>query len=200
MRIGEFKSLAIRSGLVAASLVLTFSFQIHYLAAFDVDDRVSLFYIPAAVITLSALTLRYNAAIGIFVGYAAINLVMHSTDIPSALLLSAAPALVTIATIWLLSLLFSRIGNFFSPTSTLIDIDAFDILIFCAGYGVINASLHHLLFYFDPDFATPVSLLSVTQMMFGDLTGSFLGFIALNLAYSVLSRLSRKDRRGSRRA
>lgn len=200
MRFIGFQTIAVRTALVAACLTLAYAFQIHYLSAFDIDARVSLFYIPAAVITLSALTLRYFAAVGIFIGYAAINLVEHTTDIPGALLLSAVPALVTIATISLLSVLFSRIGRFFSPTSTLIDIDAFDILLFCAGYGVINASLHHLLFYFDPGLTTPVSLLSVTQMMFGDLTGSFLGFIVLNLAYSLLIRFHRKDRTWGRRA
>lgn len=178
--------------LVSVCLMIVFAFQIHYLGAFNIDDRISLFYLPAAVITLSALTLRYHSVIGIFLGYTAINLTTGYKDLLSALVLSTTPAIVTAATIALLSMLSRRLDQFFSPTSTLADIDAIDILFFCAGYGLINASLHHLLFYFDPKLGAPVSLISVGQMMFGDLTGSFLGFIALNLCFSLLSRAIRQ--------
>jgi hypothetical protein len=186
--------------IVSLTLIAFFSFQIRYLANFDVDQRVSLFYLPAAVITLSALTLRYHAIIGIFLGYGAINLYFSGNDILSALILSLTPAIVTAATIALMSLFSYRIDKFFSPTSTLADIDAYDILLFCTGYGIINASLHHILFYFDPKFGTPVSLRSVVEMMFGDLTGSFLGFVILNLSFSILSRILRQIKTGKQRA
>lgn len=195
MLMKTFPNFVIRSFIVAACLVMTFAFQVHYLSAFDIDQRISLFYIPAAVITLSALTMRYGASLGIFLGYSAVNLYGGSVNIENALLLSATPALVSMTTIAVLSLVSKRIGSFFKPNSTLIEVDAFDILFFCAGYGLINASLHHLLFYFDTSFGTPISPLSVTQMMFGDLTGSFLGFIALNLAYSTAMRFARAGRR-----
>lgn len=191
MRTSKFISFLIRSGLVALCLIATFAFQVHYLSSFDIAERISLFYLPAAVITLSALTMRYGAALGIFIGYAAINLYVHGSDPTSALLLSLVPPAVMIATIAVLSILSKRIDSFFRPHSTLIEVDAFDILLFCAGYGVINASLHHILFYLDTQFATPVSPFTIGQMMFGDLTGSFLGFIALNIGYSLLVRLMR---------
>ena len=199
MSVAVIKFLIVRSAIVAATLVVTFAFQVHYLAAFDIDQRISLFYVPAAVITLSALTLRYRAAIGIFAGYAAINFFLHGNDPLGAVLLSMAPPTVTILTIALISMVSPRIGNFFKPNSTLVEVDAFDILLFCAGYGVINASLHNLLFFLDARFGTPVSALTVIQMMFGDLTGSFLGFVALNLSYSVLLRVIRSFGLGIRK-
>ena len=199
MRIEHVSQLLIRAVIIGLCLIATFTFQIHYLSAFDVGQRISLFYIPAAVITLSALTLRQQAAFGVFLGYGVINLVMHDEYKLDAIILSLTPPVVMVLTIALLSLVSRRIGHFFGPSSTLADIDAFDILLFCAGYGIVNASLHNLLFYLDPTFATPVSALSVVQMMFGDLTGSFLGFIGLNLSYSVMSRLIRTKRpRGGR--
>lgn len=191
MRFTSIKALLIRSVTIAVCLVVTFALQIQYLAGFDIDQRISLFYVPAAVITLSALTLRYVASIGIFLGYAAINFAVYRNDPANALLLSLVPPSVTLSTIALLSLASKRIGNFFKPNSTLAEIDAFDIMIFCASYGVINASYHHLLFFFDPHLGTAVSSLTAIQMMFGDLTGSFLGFVALNLGYSVLTRVVR---------
>lgn len=194
MRISQFFPSLISSGLVAGCLIATFAFQIQYLSAFDIGERISLFYLPAAVITLSALTLRYHAAIGIFIGYAAINLFDHGDAQTSALLLSVAPPLALILTIAILSLVSQRIGSFLKPNASLIDVDAFDILLFCVGYGVINASLHHILFFLDAEFATPVSPITVVQMMFGDVTGAFLGFIGLNLGYSFVSRVMRNTK------
>lgn len=191
MRKSNMISKSVQSALVAAFLVATFAFQIRFLPVFDIDRRISLFYIPAAVITLSALTLRYAAVPGIFVGYAVINFAQNSTNPESAILLSLAPAIVTITTIVILSLTSRRMGNFLRPHSTLSEIDAFDILLFCASYGVINATLHHILFLYDADFGIPVSPMTALQMMFGDLTGSFLGFIALNLAFSIVKRIMR---------
>lgn len=198
MRHDQIKTRLIRSVLVAVCLIAAYLFQSRFLAMFDHDDRISLFYTPAAVITLSALTLRYHAALGIFLGYVSINLFQFGHDIPDALLLSLAPPLVTIATIAILSTASRRIGNFFKPNATLIEIDAFDILLFCAGYGLVNASLHHVLFYFDGKIGTSVSISTMLKMMFGDLTGSFLGFIILNLAYSLVTRLICLGRRGNR--
>ena len=155
---------------------------------FNIGPRISLFYLPAAVITLSTLAFRFGATPGIFVGYLAINLASYGNFELNAVALSLAPPLVATLTIAILSVSRQRIGDFLKPQSTLSDIDAFDILLFCAAYGLINAGLHHLLFYFDQGLTGPLSFLSVLQMMFGDLTGSFLGFIALNLGYSLFAR------------
>lgn len=191
MQYQSFLRLIIRTGIVSTSLVTVYALQTYFLSAFDIDQRISLFYIPAAVITLSTLTLRFYAIPGIFVGYLVVNLALHGEDLISAVALSATPPLVAAATISGLSLISTRINMFLKPQATLIDVDAYDIFLFCAGYGVINTSLHHILFFLDERLSIPVSPFTALQMMFGDLTGSFLGFIALNLSFSLISRIVR---------
>lgn len=180
-----------RTGMIAGCLVAVYYFQISYLSSFDIEPRISLFYLPAAVITLSTLTFRFGATPGIFAGYLAINLSQNGILQISTLALSLAPPIVAALTTAILSVSRQRIGIFLKPRSTIADIDALDVLFFCAAYGLINTALHHLLFFIDEDLTGPVSPLSAMQMMFGDLTGSFLGFIALNLGYSIVTRVWR---------
>ena len=65
--------------LVTCLMTLTFMFQSKYLGFLSINDRVSIFYIPAAVITISSLSLGYMAAPGIFLGALIINFSLYPT-------------------------------------------------------------------------------------------------------------------------
>ena len=177
--------------MVACLMVISFTFQHTCLQFININDRVAIFYLPASVITLSSLTLGVPASIGILFGCLAVNMTM----IPGAsglekLIISCIPALSSFGALSVMIRSNQRIRDLMRPSTSFSDIDAFDILSFCGLYSVFNTSSHQFLFAINSDFNAPPDVRSVLGMFFGDLTGSFLVFIVLNLIFSLVRRAS----------
>ena len=179
-----------RVAVIAALTWFAHHFQTRYLGFLDLDPHISVFYIPAGVITMSALVSPRAAPIGIFVGALIGTRLYHPMpelidDIP----LVGVHSLAAFAAVVLLYWLKSSLSDLFNDDRGLPDIDGIDVFYFCCIYGVINTSLYQILFAVDQNYDVKFSMLTTFGMWFGDLTGSFLVFIALNLGYILLRRV-----------
>ncbi len=176
--------------LVTCLMTLTFMFQSKYLGFLSINDRVSIFYIPAAVITISSLSLGYMAAPGIFLGALIINFSLYPTmDAYANILISCVPALVSALTIAVMTIGNTKIRDFLRPGMGYTQIDAIDILYFCILHSILNTSIHQLLFFFKAEYGVQFDMFSLMSMMLGDLSGSFLIFILLNIGFTAIGRL-----------
>ena len=173
--------------IVALLLTTTFAVQRNCLDALDVNSRVSIFYIPAAVITIASLTLGYRAAIGIFLGGLVINFWLYPHVSPvSNILISLVPALVCALTIFIMRIANGKLGIFLRPGMGYTDIDAIDVLYFCILHSVLNTSIHQFIYYCNSEYDAKSDVYNFFSMMLGDLTGSFLVFVLLNLGFTAL--------------
>ena len=176
--------------LVTCLMTLTFMFQSKYLGFLSINDRVSIFYIPAAVITISSLSLGYMAAPGIFLGALIINFSLYPTmDAYANILISCVPALVSALTIAVMTIGNTKIRDFLRPGMAYTQIDAIDILYFCILHSILNTSIHQLLFFVKTEYGVQFDMFSLMSMMLGDLSGSFLVFILLNIGFTAIGRL-----------
>ena len=187
--LGHLKGYAVKVVVIAALTWLAHHFQNMHLEFLDIDPHISLFYIPAGVITMAALVSPQAAPIGIFLGAIASTRMYHPMpdfmlDIPLALIHS----LASFAAVAILYALEAKLEDLFRDDRGLPDIDGIDVFYFCCIYGIINTALYQILFAIDPRYDVHFSAITTLGMWFGDLTGSFLVFIALNLGYILLRR------------
>lgn len=182
------QKLAITIG-IAALFCIANVIQRQLLYTLSIGPRSSLFYLPAAVITLGSLVSPVAALSGIFLGSLLMNWLAgdltHSLDI---VLFSFVPTLAASIAVVSTAYFNQRFRDFHSPQDRFSQIDAIDIFYFCSLYAIINVSLSKLLFYYeiqDPIAFPPIMVLG---MAFGDLTGSFLVFIVLNVTFSLYTR------------
>jgi hypothetical protein len=186
----DIRDHAVKVAFIAALTWFAHHFQNLHLAFFDLDPRISLFYIPAGVISMSALVSPKAAPVGIFIGALIATRMYHpmpdfSADIPLVAIHSVAAFMAVV----ILYRLKSSLDDLFRDDRGLPDIDGIDVFYFCCIYGIINTSLYQILFWFNPHYAVIFSIVTTIGMWFGDLTGSFLVFVALNLGYTALRRL-----------
>eukprot|EP01037_Dinobryon_pediforme_P011905 gene11911-11997_t len=177
---------------VALLMTLTFVFQQKYLGFLGLNDRVSIFYIPAAVITLSALTLGYVSVPGIFLAGLLINFYLYpDIHFLSNVAVALVPATVSAITLCFMTLTNRNIASLLSPSIAFSKVNVFDVLYFCLVHAILNTSIHQLLYLYNPVFDVKFDKFVVFGMMLGDITGSYLVFIMLNLMFSLVSRLLR---------
>lgn len=134
---------------------------------------VDAFYFPAGINLVIALAWGTPAVLGIFLGSAGVNLTLRGLPFWDSLLLALATPLVLLAIILLHS---KRVGvreGWQTPTIRA-------ILLYTAGYILLNPIMNHILFYFAlaPEAVTIASLLS---MVVGDLLGILMIFTAATL-------------------
>ena len=177
---------------VAALMTLTFIFQQKYLGFLGLNDRVSIFYIPAAVITLSGLTLGYISVAGLFLAGLTLNFYLYpDIHFLSNVVISAVPATVSALTLLIMSLTNRNIASLLSPAVAFSDVDVFDVLYFCLMHAILNTSIHQALFSYNPVFGVKFDLFTAGGMLLGDVAGSYLIFILFNLAFSLVSSVVR---------
>ena len=164
--------------------------QKHALYAFSFGPASTLFYLPAAVITLGSLISPIASLGGIFVGAFICNYLVHDVSHFFEVMLVSLVPVIAAATAVISTCYFNpRFRDFHHLKERFSQIDAIDIFYFCSLYSVINVSLLKLILYFgiqDPVAFPPVMVLA---MAFGDLTGSFLVFIILSLLFSLYLKL-----------
>lgn len=182
-----------KTGLIAGLMIVLYRFQDIVLTHFNIDISVSLFYVPAGVITMSTLVSPVAGPIGIFMGTLFINF-QKWPDIPAVdtILLSAIPSIGAVTAVIILYSFKSKLEDVFRQNKELPEIDAIDVFYFCSTYGVINAVAHQALYFSIPAFGVDATLSKAIGMWFGDLTGSFLVFIALNFGYIAWTRIKQR--------
>ena len=178
--------------LVTFLMTITFALQSKYLPFLSINDRVSIFYIPAAVITLGSLSLGYLAALGIFLGELIINFSLYpKLDVYANVLISCVPACVCVLTIVLMTVSNKKIKAFMSPEMAYTQIDAIDIFYFCSIHSILNTFIHQFLFFLNTEYGVQFDVYALLSMMLGDLSGSFLIFILLNIGFTALGKIRR---------
>ena len=182
----EMKKNIFNISIIAVLMVTVFLFQYRYLDFLSLTDRIAIFYLPAAVITIGSLLFGYYASIGIFLGCAFLNFYLSpELHFASNLALSVIPGLTSALTLLFTTLTNRHIKGFLAPKVRYSDIDAIDILYFCIVHAVINTFSHQALFKLIPELSSPEDLGLAFSMLLGDLTGSFLVFVMLNLLFSA---------------
>ena len=145
---------------------------------------------PATVVVLTALVFSYHASSGIFLGTLISNYIALDHQYMYKIVgLALIPAFAGVLSVFIARKTNKNIRNFFSLSPIRSDIDGLDVFYFCLLYASINSAL--LLAYNICDQATPniEMLVGVLTGLFGQLTGSFLGFVVLNFGYSVSKKL-----------
>ena len=88
-----------------------------------------------------------------------------------------------------MSLTNRNIASLLSPAIAFSKVNVFDVLYFCMVHAVLNTSIHQLLYLYNPIYGVKFDKFMVAGMMLGDISGSYLIFILLNLVFSLVSRL-----------
>lgn len=148
-----------------------------------------MFYLPAAIITLGSLVSPIPALVGIFFGQLISN--AQADDLSRSLdvvLISCVPMISAGAAVASTAFFNPRFREFHRPQERFSQIDAIDIFYFCCLYAIINVSLSKLLFHFEIQNPVAFPPIIVLGMAFGDLAGSFLVFVFLNLSFSLYLR------------
>ena len=157
---------------------------------FALGPRSSLFYLPAAVVVLGSLVTPLASMAAIFLGNFAFQSVLDAqgNDIDimfNSLIPVIASGLAVLMTVYI----NPRFRDFHSPQNRFSQIDAIDIFYFCVIYATFNVCLSEALVYIQDHGQMNIIPSQIFAMAFGDLTGSFLVFIGLNLSFSAFIRL-----------
>lgn len=175
---------------IALLLCLASTIQKSALAFLSFGPRASLFYLPAAVITLGSLVSPVSAMIGIVTGAMLFNSFNRTFEhLGDMVLVSTVPALAAGFAVVTTYLFSPRFREFHQPKDRFSQIDGLDIFYFCSLYAFSNLALSEFLNYFTNQDPIEFPPMTVFGMIFGDLTGSFLGFVAINLLFSLYIRL-----------
>jgi len=173
-----------------ALVLLMFIVQVTWLNDLVTVDHVCLFFLPAMVVVLAALVLSYHALGGVFVGMCIGNYyTLESVQWYRLLGMSAVPAISGMISIYVSSGTNKNIRDFLDVVPSISEIDALDILYFCVIYSISNSVLYGLNSLTDYVQGNHFTLTYFLGTLFGELSGSFIGFVMLNLGYSLISRL-----------
>lgn len=190
LKIARIKLLKI--AVIAALMAVTYRPCEVYLGFLNIDPHISLFYIPAGIITLATLGSPKFGPIGIFFGaLIAYQSPWSSVTIFEQITLASIPAFSALLAVAVLYSAKSKLSEMFHDNKLIMEIDGLDVFYFCCAYGFFNTGAHHLIYIINGNYAMTLSITKAIGMWFGDLTGSFLVFIGLNIAYSIWIRFHR---------
>jgi len=163
--------------------------QVIWINDFVTIDQLCLFYVPAMVVVLSMLIFSYRALFGVFLGMCVSNIVtFQPVGFYQLLGMSLVPALAGAAALYISVRTNKNIRNFLGPAPLASAIDALDIFYICAIYATINSLIPLACRLFVSEIGLPVSLIQLAGTIFGNLSGAFLGFVCVNVGYSLFSR------------
>ena len=163
--------------------------QVIWINDFVTIDHLCLFYVPAMVVVLSMLIFSYRALIAVFLGMCVSNIVtFQPVGFYQLLGMSLVPVLAGAAALYISVHTNKNIRNFLGPAPLASEIDALDIFYICAIYATINALIPLACGLFVSDTDLPISFIDLAGTIFGNLSGAFLGFVCVNVGYSLFSR------------
>ena len=151
--------------------------QIHLVV--DYDGWVDYFYLPAGLSIIALLICGYEAAIGISIGSFIWNLLNKSYDIFYAIGLSIMPLVSCSIAYYLFHQFIVQKYNKEWHAPSLRDVFLFSFI-----YAVINSVIHHAAFIFLLKLEG-FSIISLSKMFFGDVSGALFVFIAFNILTSL---------------
>ena len=179
--------------IVATLMVVAFYLQRKCLGIFKLHDHVSLFYIPAAVTTLSSLMIGYPAAIGVFLGGLAINFYLYPhLHAGSNIAVAFIPALVAVITLIATSLTNRTAAAMRHIRLDYSKITIFEVFSFCLIYSIFNTIIYQFLYINDLELGVPFDVIMFVGLTLGDLSGSFLVFLLINLGRIAFKRLKQE--------
>ena len=169
--------------------LIVFTVQIIWIIGFVTIDDLCLFYLPAMVVVLTALIFSYTALLGVFLGNLICTyLTLNSLQFYSLVTLSAVPALSGAIAIFMCSHTNKNIREFLGSAPSGSEIDALDIFYFCAVYSIVHSLILFLYGGFGQGASIEVIINQTCGILFGNLSGSFIGFIGVNLVYTFVNR------------
>lgn len=179
--------------LLIASLFCIAKFLQHSVfIAFCINSHIAFFSLPAAVMTLAALVTPFIAMPGLFIGNLVVNYIYDTGPNQLDLITQSLIPVLAIAIVLVTTFrLCPPFREFHQSDDRLSRIDAIDIFYFCVLYAVVDGILWKLAIGFELIDQDPFPVAMIGIKMFGNLTGSFLVFVAINLMFSLYIRLRR---------
>jgi hypothetical protein len=104
------------------------------------------------------------------------------------LLTSLVPPIASGLAILITIYLNPRFREFHESQDRFSELDAIDIFYFCVLYATFNVCLSEVIDYFQNDGSLNIVPGQIFAMAFGDLTGSFLVFVFLNIGFTQITR------------
>lgn len=176
---------------IAVCIFIAQYVQTNLLYNLYIAENTSLFYLPAVVVIIATLIAPYYSALGLFVGETiAIWLVVPNNDFISAALKASFMAAGSLLTAMLLIRFSKTFKLIDGPKANLDHLDAYDVMLACAIYAIITNIIFRVYFVHYIGISQSYSLFGLR--IFGDFTGAFLIFIALNFCYLAYSFVRRR--------
>eukprot|EP01037_Dinobryon_pediforme_P009528 gene9528-9604_t len=130
------------------------------------------------VVVLTALIFSYNASSGIFIGTLINNYItLDHVQIYRLLGLSVIPALSGALSVYIASQTNRNIRDFFGSAPTGSEIDGLDVFYFCLLYACLNTAALLIFNALDQQAQSSDMLSGILAGLFGQLSGSFMGFV-----------------------
>jgi MASE1 len=151
------------------------------LSAFDYNNYISFFYMPAGVTVLCMLIFGYFATIGLAIGsFMFLSLTTHNNIMIDALFCLTTPISAAIA---YFTITYNKFG--YTNLSTWSNYSLRDVFFFFAIYSLINAILHNIGITYILGFS-PLSLQPIINKFIGNITGCLALYIGLSLIMWVV--------------
>ena len=169
-------------------MIFMVAVQVIWINDFVTIDQICLFYVPAMGVVLSVLVFSYQALFGVFLGICVSNVfVTDYAGFYQLMGMSLVPTLSAAAALYMSVRSNKNIRNFLGPAPLASEIDALDIFYFCTVYAMINSIIPPVYGFFLSETGRSGSFIHLAGTMFGNLSGAFLGFVIVNVGYSLFS-------------